>query len=186
MRAAEERDAAGIARVHVAAWRQTYAGMMPADFLANLSVERREQMWATMIRGERPPDTAVFVAEEAIADDAQAGIVGFAMVGRERTGDVEFDGEIWAINIDAAHHRRGLGRGLVLAAARWLAERRFRAMMLWVVAENPARGFYERIGGTLLARTRTRDFGGATLTEVAYGWQLLAEMIDFLEAKPRL
>jgi GNAT superfamily N-acetyltransferase len=176
IRAPEERDADAIARVHVAVWRQTYAGLMPADFLANLSVERRELMWATMIRGERPPDTAVFVA-----DDAQAGIVGFAMVGRERTGDVEFDGELWAINIDAAHHRRGLGRGLMLASARWLAEKGFGAMMLWVVAENQARGFYERIGGTLLERTRTRDFGGATLTEVAYGWRSLPELIARLE-----
>jgi GNAT superfamily N-acetyltransferase len=178
VRAAEERDAEALARVHVAVWRQTYAGMMPDEYLAGLSVERRATMWAARLRGEGPPDTQVYVA-----DDPAHGIVGFAVAGRERTGNPEFDGELWAINIDAAHHRRGVGRALVLPAAQWLAGKGFRAMMLWVVAANPARGFYERLGGKLLAQTRPATFGNVTVPEVAYGWRSLAELIARLESE---
>ena len=179
VRAAEEGDAGGIARVHVAVWRETYAAIMPAEFLAGLSEERRAVMWASTIRGEGPPDTKVFVAE----DPAQ-GIVGFTMAGRERTGHAEFDAELWAINIAASHHRRGLGRSLMLAASQWLADRGHRAMLLWVVEANPARGFYERLGGTRLAETRAAAFGGTSLTEVAYGWPSLPALLGRLEAWP--
>lgn len=180
VRAAEEGDASAIARVHVAVWRETYAGIMPADFLAGLSEERRRVSWTATIRGEGPPDAKVFVAE-----DPAHGIVGFAMAGRERTGHAEFDAELWAINIAASHHRRGHGRMLMQAAAQWLAEAGRSSMLLWVVEANPARGFYERLGGTRLAETRAASFGNVSLTEVAYGWPSLAELIRRLEAETR-
>ena len=179
VRAAEERDAGAIARVHVAVWREAYAGIMQAEFLADLSETRRAVMWASTIRGEGPPDAKVFVAE-----DPAHGIVGFAMAGRERTGHAEFDAELWAINVAASHHRRGLGRMLTMAAARWLAEAGRRSMLLWVLEANPACGFYERLGGTRLAETRAAAFGGASLTEVAYGWPSLPALVGRLEAWP--
>ena len=45
VREARRDDAQGIAQVHVASWRSTYHGIMPAEFLAGLSVERRTQYW---------------------------------------------------------------------------------------------------------------------------------------------
>jgi GNAT superfamily N-acetyltransferase len=153
---------------------------MPADFLAGLSAGRRAAAWASAIRGEGPPDGRVYVAEHA--DD---GIVGFAMAGPERTGTVGFDGELWAINIDAAHHRQGLGRRLMLAAAQWLAGKGYGAMMLWVVEANPACRFYERLGGTLIGQTREIALGGGTLVERGYGWRPLLALVSRLQAEAR-
>jgi hypothetical protein len=42
-------------------------------------------------------------------------------------------------------------------------------MLVWVLAKNPARKFYEALGGQFL-RTKQVMIGGATLEEVAYGW----------------
>ena len=42
VRPAIPEDAPAIARVHVASWRETYAGIVPDEFLASLKVERRE------------------------------------------------------------------------------------------------------------------------------------------------
>lgn len=42
IRAATPDDAPGIARVHVDSWRTTYAGIISAEFLANLSYEKSE------------------------------------------------------------------------------------------------------------------------------------------------
>lgn len=179
VRAAEEGDAGAIARVHVTVWRETYAGIMPAEFLAGLSEERRRVSWTATIRGEGPPDAKVFVAE-----DPAHGIVGFAMAGRERTGHAEFDAELWAINIAASHHRRGLGRMLIQGTAQYLADTGRRSMLLWVLEANPARGFYERLGGTRLAETRAPSFGAVSLIEVAYGWPSLPDLVARLGAWP--
>ena len=54
IREASPRDAAAIARVHVDSWRTTYAGIVPADYLANLSYTRREQFWCDILSTPTP------------------------------------------------------------------------------------------------------------------------------------
>lgn len=49
--------------------------------------------------------------------------------------------------------------------------------MLWVLADNPSRGFYEHMGGKELC-SKTIQIGGADLLEVAYGWDSLKDVID--------
>jgi hypothetical protein len=41
-RDAELRDAGGIAKVHVRSWQAAYAGIVPDEDLAQLSVDQRE------------------------------------------------------------------------------------------------------------------------------------------------
>ena len=79
VRRATVDDAAGIARVHVAAWREAYAGRMPADFLASLDVERRARGWATILSAG---ESDAFVAER------NGEIVGWATAGAGRDDDV--------------------------------------------------------------------------------------------------
>ena len=43
IRDAELRDARGIAEVHVRSWQAAYAGIVPDEDLAQLSVDEREQ-----------------------------------------------------------------------------------------------------------------------------------------------
>ncbi len=92
-----------------------------------------------------------------------------AALGPERGGDPDYRGELYALYIDAAAQGRGLGRQLVRAVAGRLADEGMTSLLLWVLAENPARGFYERLGGREV-RTQPIAIGGATLEEVAYGW----------------
>jgi GNAT superfamily N-acetyltransferase len=49
---------------------------------------------------------------------------------------------------------RGLGRGLMRAAACCLRDGGCRSVSLWLLKENPAQGFYERFGGRILGRSR--------------------------------
>lgn len=180
VRLAQAGDAAAIGRVHVAVWRETYAGIMPAEYLAALSEERRAAMWRTTIDGERAGDTAVFVA-----DDPVHGVVGFAMAGPMRSTCLGFDGEFWAINIRTSHHRRGFGRALILSAARWFIECERHGAMLWVIEANPARGFYERLGAEQLDLVQRAQFESVTLSEIAYGWRSLPDLLGRLMAGTR-
>jgi hypothetical protein len=63
--------------------------------------------------------------------------------------------------------------------AQGLAAKGRHSMLAWVLAENPSRPFYEAMGGKLLG-TQEIEIGGATLEEVAYGWdgaQKLAALV---------
>ena len=49
--------------------------------------------------------------------------------------------------------------------------------LLWVLATNPSRFFYEAMGGRRIAE-RDEKFWGHRLHEVAYGWRLLAPLFS--------
>jgi len=43
-------------------------------------------------------------------------------------------------------------------------------MLIWVLAKNPSRAFYEALGGQRVYEKQI-VIGGETLVEVAYGWR---------------
>ena len=49
VRRARLRDAPGIAAVHVSAWQDAYAGILPSDYLAGLSIPRLAQFYGRTI-----------------------------------------------------------------------------------------------------------------------------------------
>lgn len=168
LRPAQPPDAAGIARVHVDAWRETYRGLIGQPVLDGLSVSRRQEMWQRALANPRP-EVAIFVLESA----AEGQPVGFSNAGPERGALPEFDGELYGIYLLARFHGQGYGRLLFLAAARHLAAAGFQRMMLWVLQNNPTRGFYEHMGGRLAGEQQVK-IGGEMYPEVAYGWENLA------------
>ena len=170
VREARCADAAGVARVHVESWRTTYRGIVPDDFLAGLSVEQRERHWARVLCGAGGGEF-VYVAEE----DGQ--IVGFASGGPERSGDPIHKGELYAIYVLNTHQRRGLGRSLTRAVAERLARGGMRSMLVWVLAANPWRRFYEALGGRQVY-VKPVEIGGITLDEVAYGWTDVTRLVE--------
>lgn len=81
----------------------------------------------------------------------------------------DYRGELYAIYIQPARQGMGAGRGLMRAVAAQLAGEGRRSLLVWVLADNPARRFYEALGGRHL-RAQPIAIGDATLDEVAYGW----------------
>jgi hypothetical protein len=43
-------------------------------------------------------------------------------------------------------------------------------MLVWVLADNPSRGFYEQMGGRYVMEKEIVIGGDKPLQEVAYGW----------------
>lgn len=162
VRRAVPRDAAAIARVYVESWRSTYAGIIPAAYLDRLSRERQTRGWRRQIT---VPGNVTLVA-----DVPEAGVIGFANGGPERSGNRNWFAELYVLYLLDAHQRHGVGKQLVTAFAAELASIGLLRMLVWVLAENPARGFYESLGGRWIGE-RFTEVGGAKLTEVAYGWR---------------
>jgi GNAT superfamily N-acetyltransferase len=171
IRKAHSPDALAIGRVQVDSWRTTYAGIVPADYLANLSYDQQGQFWAHHLSTLSGTE-AVHVVESSAEE-----IIGFAHSGRERTGNTIYTGELYAIYLLAAYQRHGLGRQLMQAVVNGLLQHGLLSMLVWVLDANPSRAFYEALGGQYVTEQGI-TIGTARLTEFAYGWRDIRELVS--------
>ena len=159
IRRARPADAGAVARVQVQSWREAYRGIVPTEYLDQLSVAAHERQW----RRSLASGTWAFVAE------LENQIVGFGSGGLSRTRR-DITGELHLLYLIRACHRRGIGRALFDACHYELARGGHRGLLVWVLAENDARRFYERLGGELSGESVV-TIAGARLREVAYVWR---------------
>ncbi|MGD0097665.1 MAG: GNAT family N-acetyltransferase [Terracidiphilus sp.] len=165
IRDADVQDAAAIAHVHVQSWLTTYAGIVPAEYLASLNEAERTLSW----RERLGCAVDVFVAE------VDGPVIGFASGGplREPLGNNE--AELYAIYLLEAAQGKGTGRRLVSRVAASLLAKGFTSMIVWVLEQNPAVLFYERLGAQRVASKQV-EIGGASLREIALGWRDLKQI----------
>jgi L-amino acid N-acyltransferase YncA len=159
---AASEDAAAIARVQVRSWQAAYAHLMPEDYLANLSVEKRELMWREFIPRGSP--------ELLVARDEEC-VVGFIAFGPCRDeGVATTRAEIWAIYISPSHWGQGAGSLLWSRARARLTEQGYRSVSAWVLTGNErAIQFYGGVGFAVdAASAKEVVLGGAALQEIRY------------------
>mgnify|MGYP001171556972 CR=1 FL=1 len=177
IRAARGEDAPGIARVHLASWQTTYRGIVPDDILDHLTLDDYEPRWRQLLASAEIASgvECTFVAEEV----ATTTIIGFAHGAPTRSTRSEaantiiqrvpYESELNAIYLLPTMRRQGIGRRLTAAVAQHLAARGHHGLIVWALADNaPARRFYERLGGVVVAEQPIEI--GKPLVEVAYGW----------------
>jgi GNAT superfamily N-acetyltransferase len=127
-------DAAAAAALHIACWREGYAGIVPSEVLAertNDLAERTERWRGFLTAG--PPRWL------AVADGGE--LVGFSAAGPGRDDDIDLDLELYAIYVLASQFGTGLGHRLIEAA---IADA---PAYLWVFEANPrAQTFYAKHG----------------------------------------
>lgn len=170
VREATAADAPALARIEVDTWHAAYADIVPAVALAALSYEEQERRFADTI-GHPAAETIALVAE-----DTTGTVVGYALGGPARDDEGDYEGELYAIYLRQEHQGQGRGHQLLREIAERLAGSGRRSLIVWVLADNfPARCFYEAHGGRLL-REQPIELGGATLLEVAYGWDDVADI----------
>ena len=172
IREAKESDAADIARVQVDAWRTTYKGIVPDSYLTSLNYENREQRWQQILASDE--NHFAFVAE---TEDKQ--IVGFASAGKNREPSEDFAGELYAIYVLENYQHQGIGKLLTRAVAQRFLKQETFSILVWVLAENPFRAFYESLGGKYVSEKEI-VIGNLPLIEVAYGWKNLDILLEEL------
>jgi len=159
IRPAGVRDAAAIAHVHVHSWLTTYKGLVPEEYLASLNEAERVPLWQDWLTR----DISVFVAE------IEGKVVGFAGGGPVREPLANYDAELYTIYLLEEVQGRGIGKELLSAVAKSLVGKGHTSMLVWVLEQNPAVGFYEKTGAQRLT-SKQIEIGGASLNEVALGW----------------
>lgn len=160
LRLATIEDAETIAAIHVRTWQTAYEGIVPAQFLASLSIQERTKLWRTAISEHH--GTVVLAG-------ASQKEVGFISFGPSRDEDGTDKAEIYAIYVLPQFRHQGIGRELLDEAERRVEGQHFIAFTLWVLEKNAqARQFYEARGFRLDANCREETIGGSLLTELRY------------------
>jgi ribosomal protein S18 acetylase RimI-like enzyme len=120
-------------RVHVQVWREAYAGLLPADYLAGLDPTFGPTRWRE--RFGSSPEVSWWLARD------EEGIAGMATSGPPRDEDPPAPLELYAINVLSRAHGTGLADDLM---ARAVGDR---PAYLWVLEGNErALAFYRRHG----------------------------------------
>jgi len=168
IRTANAADASGIARVYVRTWRTAYRGLLPPKTLNNMNEMRETLFWWNSLC-EVGARATTFVAE-----DPTAGVVGFVTGGLERRRCASQRAEVYTLYVLPAYQRVGVGTRLLAAVSQRLVAQDLQSLVIWMLAGNPARGFYESLGGAPSA-SRTICVGGRYVQEVGYAWDDLGD-----------
>jgi len=164
LRRAAPADARAIAELAVSGWRAAYAAILPADFLAGLSIDARETAWRQLLDAATNPEMCAWMAE---LDGIPAG---FVSCGPPRDADLARPtAEVYAVYVRPDLIRRGVGRALLGRAVGQLLADGATDLVLWVFERNaPARAFYEAMGWRRDGARQELDLGGIRSIEVRY------------------
>ena len=161
VRAPVPADAPGLGAMHVQVWREAYAGVMPQDYLDGMDVGTSVDKWRRIIADEAAPSrhdgSQDVVKRTRLAEHVPSGaVVGFATFAAARDDGPPTAGELWAINVLAAHHGSGVADELMAATVG------DRPAYLWVVEQNlRAQAFYRRHGFAVDGATTVHEATGA-------------------------
>jgi len=169
IREANVEDSDALARVQLGSWRTAYANLLPAEYLAHFTHAEQAQDWRDMLSDETRD--LLYVAETATGE-----VVGYALGRAEASWNGPYTGELVALHVLRPYQRQGIGRALIAVVAAELKRQGHSTLMLSVLAANPARAFYERLGGRLLGERQVEIWENTIASEVVYGWDDIARL----------
>jgi ribosomal protein S18 acetylase RimI-like enzyme len=164
-------DADELARVHVTAWRETYAGLLPDGHLAAMNPKVHARRWRLQLTRAR-------AGEVVLAAEGAGGLVGYCAGAISLDQDQGDGSEIFTLYLLKPFQHAGLGRRLFASAARALAAQGAVSLKLWVLNGNrSARAFYVRNGGRAGSERPVRGWGG-DLRETVYVWPDISTLAE--------
>lgn len=160
VRKAGSDDAAAIAAVHAAAWREAYLGILPLTTLDAMIARRSPARWV----GE----LAKFSGFRVIEFDGK--IAGYSSYGPARDRHGAAKSEIYEIYLAPEYQGIGLGCRL-FSDTLDMAEKTLGAgLIVWVLTENRrAVAFYRALGGQV-GPTGTEQLGQISFEKSSFLW----------------
>lgn len=169
IRRAVPEDCAGIAKVHIDSWRTTYKCIVNAEYLSSLSYADREKRWETILGNSEIDQHRIYVAV-----NQESEIVGFADGGPGSSDDSTYNCQLYSLYLLEKYQRQGIGQQLVKAVVEELSKQ-YQSMLVWVLADNESRYFYEGLGAKYVREAKV-TIGQKEYDEIAYGWSDLQEL----------
>lgn len=170
IRPATEADAATIAAIHAASWRDAYTNILAPEFLSGRIEEDRLAVWSQRLH-DHPATQLINIAFDPTGQ-AQAFVCSYC----------DFD-PIWGSLVDNLHvlpqaRGQGIGEQLFRAVASQLSEKASGlGLHLWVFEANVAGlRFYARLGGTVVERDYSRIPAASKKTVLRVHWPTLTRI----------
>jgi ribosomal protein S18 acetylase RimI-like enzyme len=165
IRTATIADADAIAALHAASWRSAYRGILKDSTLGPTLDEDRRRHWCGELAAMAPADTVL------IAD-------GLGFIAAWAEGDAGFGAYIDNLHVHPERRSAGLGRQLLGAAMRRVAERGEARAYLWVFDGNTrAIEFYRRLGGEIV-EGGFEEIDGLTIPQSRIVWRDTARLAE--------
>jgi GNAT superfamily N-acetyltransferase len=155
-------DAAAIAELQLRAWREMYAGLVPAEALPT-DAEAVAAAWRSSLSGSKDARNRVLVALE------RNRVVGFAITTPATDPDCDpvVDAELMELTLDPGERGKGHGSRLLQAAVDTMRADRFTRAVLWSMATDDAlRTFLAEAGWAPDTAHRELDLDGEGTTRV--------------------
>ncbi|MDP8219983.1 MAG: GNAT family N-acetyltransferase [Candidatus Stygibacter frigidus] len=171
IRKAESKDLRQISYIHVDTWRDAYRGIVDSYVLGKLSYGRSQDNWKNCMA---KLSDHFYVAEK---DDM---VVGFITGGTLREEELLYEAEVYAMYILPEFQRQGIGTMLLDKIVYDFHHQGWGQFLIWCLEKNPARAFYESLGG-VHKQTAQIIIGGRRLIKFGY----LFETDTFLHRKDK-
>jgi GNAT superfamily N-acetyltransferase len=150
-------DADAVAEVQVAAWREGYAGVLPAEVLESFDADAFAEAWRASVVKPRDARERVLIALERNL------VRGFAVTipSPDPDSDPVADAEIAELVVHPEHRGAGHGSRLLHACADTLRSDRFSRVTTWVgAADDELRRFLTASGWAPDGAHRELDLHG--------------------------
>lgn len=143
IRKAIPEDALAIKQIHIAAYKVSYKGFLPDEFLASLAIDddliNRTQQYLTK-------------AECYIAT-IENKTVGFLYISYSEDNTLELQ----ALYIHPQHQKCGIGTALI--ANLWnIKAKKYKRYIVWTMKHGPSLNFYQKLGFTLTTNEKIWKF----------------------------
>ncbi len=153
-------DLYSISRIYEESWKYAYKDILPREFLESIS----KGHWNTFLRNE---------AIETLLLESENEIIGTLSFSESRFKEYWGSGEIISLYLLPEYMGKGYGKNLLLTALKFLKEKGFSDIFLYVLEENKrAIKFYEQMGFQVAGDYLEGTIGGKQVKELRYKKQL--------------
>lgn len=154
IRKALPEDAYNYTICHISCWQSAYKGIVPDEFLKNMSAEKEQRYERYKKALTNPGDCEYYCVTYA------ERMIGFIIINKSRDADKTGIGEIWAIYLIEEFCGKGYGKELLDFAISELKRVEQKEIFLWVFERNNrARRFYEKYNLSFDGTKREVNYG---------------------------
>ncbi len=142
IRKANINDAKRIVYINITSWKETYKNIFPNEYLDGLD-----------FNDEKIIKRCIENIDKYIVCELDGSVIGFAKYGINKKGYDDSYAEIYALYIDNAYKRKGVGTKIVNYVFDVL-KNKYKHVIISTLKENSANDFYKKIGGKIIDESK--------------------------------
>ena len=170
IRQANHSDIYGLAYVGYQTWITTYTGIFPNEYIETKSPDKRIDHVKKNWKGFEEDSKEYPTRKISVAENKEGNIVGYVSGGDIFDKDQPYDCEMYGFYVLQEYQQQSIGTLLFRNMLEFLKRLKYRSMVIWILRENPACIFYEKMGGKA-KDSKIDKLGDNEYQLVGYVWE---------------